>query len=91
MKNHENYYLLGQALAAFDPDRRRLTPACINNLLNIPGRASVVLRHVWAEMLSIPECRQYIERIDWQGFRPSVPDSGSFWLGYYHARPSKTA
>lgn len=82
----QNYYLLGQVIAVFDPNLQQLTPGCVNNLLSMPARAHVVLRHVWAEMLADRQCRDLLGRIDWLNFRASVEASGSFWLGYYQHR-----
>ena len=78
-----NYYLLGQAIRRFDPKRRRLTPGCLNNLLTLPSKASVILRHVWPEMMDMPECREALVQIDWDHFPGSTLGECSFWSGYY--------
>lgn len=83
-----NHYLLGQAIAAFDRDLQRFTPTCIDNLLRIPSRAAVILRHAWKDMLSMPSCRELLDRIDWRNFPRSEEGDVSFWLGFYHARKS---
>jgi hypothetical protein len=79
--NARNYHLLGRAIGHFDPHRSRLTPGCLHDLLEVPQQAAVVLRHVWPEMLASPRCREALDRIDWDGFHPSLVDSMSFWQG----------
>ena len=82
----QSYYTLGRAVARFDPNLRRLTPVCLSNLCNIPDRANVVLRHVWDEMLARVDVAALLREIDFDDFPPSIGDSGSFWIGYYHER-----
>ena len=87
--NQHHYYLLGRAVGAFDPDGRQLTPGCLANLVNLPGRAAVILRHVWKKMLAHPRAAELLGQIDFDAFRPSILDSGSFWIGFYHERAGR--
>lgn len=81
--NSDRYYLLGQAVARFDPDQTRLTPGCVGNLATLPSRAPVILRHVWAEMLATPAVAELLNRIDWPSFRRDPLADMSFYLGYH--------
>ncbi len=81
-----SYYLLGRAVAAFDPDSQTLTPACVNNLLGCPASAKMILRHVWDAMVAHERTGGLLGKIDWINFRPNTADSSSYWLGFYHER-----
>lgn len=86
MSNRDNFYILGQAIAAFDPRLQRITDVCLSNLLTIPKCAPVLLRHVWGDMLENSNCREFLNRVDWSNFKPSSSENVFFWLGYYHVR-----
>jgi hypothetical protein len=81
-----DYLALGRCVAFAENRGIALTRGCIGNLTELPHRAPVVLRHVWAQINALPECRDALAKIDWPRFRPSVPDSTYFWLAYYQTR-----
>jgi hypothetical protein len=84
--NARDCYLLGAAVASFDPSTRTLTAGCIDNITNNPKLAPVFLRHVWRKMHQHERCRELLVRIDFAGDAPNVATAGGFWIGFYQER-----
>ena len=75
-------YRAGMIVAELDA-RFGLTESAVNNSCTLPNRLPVILRHVWAKGLKVPEVADLVD-----GFSPPdapypLPEQGSFWLGFY--------
>lgn len=82
-------YTAGCIVSEIDA-RFGLTPTAINNASNLPSRLPVILRHVWAKAMKVPEIADLLE--DWEcPDRPfSEFEKYSFHIGYYHQRTARS-
>lgn len=66
-----------------------LTAAAVNNAATLPNRLPVILRHVWAKALNVPEVAALLDGFECPD-RPFPPvEQGTFWIGFYHQKTAR--